>query len=171
MTSKYASFMSTTEAAATELPCAGVANDERIVLMGLLMESNARLRRVLSAELEQAVGIPLTWFEVMIRIRRSPAGHLTMSELAGQMVITSGGITRLIDRLEQAGYVERQNCPTDRRTTYLVLTIAGLDLMERATTAHLEHLDAHLTSVLEPDERAALAVTLAKLAGDSICGS
>ena len=102
--------------------CSSIVNDDRIVLMGLLTEVDARLQRVLGVELEAACGITLPWLEVLIRLRRSPAGRLTMSEVADQTVYTSGGTTRLVDRIEEAGLVQRVHCPTDRRTTFLELT-------------------------------------------------
>src|ERR1700722_141411 len=96
--------------------CASLANDERITLMGLLVEAHARLTRVLGAELEAACGLPLSWYDAMVRLRRTPEGFLTMTRLGAEVSLTSGGITRLVDRLVEAGYVERQNCPTDRRS-------------------------------------------------------
>jgi hypothetical protein len=85
--------------------CPSVVNDDRLVLMGLLTEVTARLHRVLGQEMERDCGIPLAWFEVLVRLVRSPAGHLTMSEVADQTVYTSGGTTRLVDRIEEAGLV------------------------------------------------------------------
>src|SRR5580692_664418 len=75
-------------------PCP--VTDERITLMGLLVETHAHLTRVLGTELEQACGMPLSWFDVLIRLARSPDEHLTMTQLASEVSLTSGGITRLV---------------------------------------------------------------------------
>ncbi len=151
--------------------CHRYANDERIQLMGLLIEANARLTRVLGAELEAASGLPLSWYDVLIRLRRSDGGRLTMTELATQTLLTSGGVTRLVDRIAEAGYVERQGCPSDRRSVYVVLTDAGDAALEAATVAHLEGLDRHLLGPLSKDEVQGLRVALEKLVGDgSVCG-
>ncbi len=151
--------------------CISAVHDERITLMGLLMESNARLSRVLGAELEAACGLPLSWYDVMIRLGRSPDGHLTMTRLAGEVSFTSGGITRLVDRMVTAGYVERLSCPTDRRSVFVALTPAGSRMLETATAEHLRGLERHLIAPLDPTDRAALATALAKLRGDGpICG-
>ncbi len=152
--------------------CASVINDERLILMGLLTEVNARLQRVLGAELEASCDLALGWYDVMVRIARSPEGRLTMSEVANQTVYTSGGTTRLIDRIEEAGLVRRASCPSDRRTTYVELTETGTTALETATTAHLEHLDVHLTDLLSATERSVLIDALTTLnGGPSACGS
>jgi DNA-binding MarR family transcriptional regulator len=143
--------------------CARAALDERITFMGLLVEAHARLTRVLGHELEAECGLPLTWFDVMVRIGRTPEGFLTMSGLANEVSLTSGGITRLVDRIAAAGYVERRNCPTDRRSIFVSLTPTGVEMLERASRAHLEGLERHLLGPLEPAERAALEAGLRKL--------
>ncbi|MHB1775899.1 MAG: MarR family winged helix-turn-helix transcriptional regulator [Acidimicrobiales bacterium] len=137
--------------------------DARITLMGLLIESTAKLTRLLGAELEASCGLPLTWFDVLIRLGRSPGRRLTMTQLAGEISLTSGGVTRLIDRVAEAGYVERQSCPTDRRTVYVALTPAGQAMLDRATAEHLGGLERHLVAPLDNRERAALTATLTKL--------
>lgn len=147
--------------------CPSVVDDERITLMGLLVESHARLTRVLGDELEATCGLPLTWYDVMIRLGRSPEGHLTMSRLAGEVSLTSGGITRLVDRMVAAGYLERSGCPTDRRSVFVALTPEGSRKLEEATVRHLEGLDRHLLGPLDETDRVSLAAALRKLRGEA----
>lgn len=147
-------------------------HDPRITLMGLLVEAHARLTRVLGTELEAATGLPLSWFDVMIRVGRSPERRLTMTQLAGEVSLTSGGITRLVDRIAAGGYVERVSCPTDRRSVYVVLTPAGTAALARATAEHLDGLERHLIGPLDASDRAALEAALRKLRGNGpICGA
>jgi DNA-binding MarR family transcriptional regulator len=139
--------------------------------MGLLVETHARLTRVLGVELEKACGLPLSWYDVMIRLGRSPDGYLTMTHLATEVSLTSGGITRLVDRMVAAGYLERQNCPTDRRSVFVALTPAGLRMLEEATVEHLKGLERHLVDPLDQADRLALATALRKLRGEGpVCG-
>jgi DNA-binding MarR family transcriptional regulator len=148
-------------------PCP--VSDERITLMGLLVETHAHLTRVLGAELEQACGMPLTWFDVLIRLARSPEQHLTMTQLASEVSITSGGITRLVDRIAEAGFVERQDCPSDRRSVHVALTPAGRTKMEEAVAVHVDGLDRHLLAPLADEDRRALEQALRKLRADGSC--
>jgi MarR family transcriptional regulator, 2-MHQ and catechol-resistance regulon repressor len=145
--------------------------DERITLMGLLVEAHTKLTRALNTELEAACGLPLGWFDVMIRLGRSPNGRLTMTQLASEVALTSGGVTRLIDRMVEAGLVERTDCPSDRRSVHVVLTLAGTEKLHEATVEHLAGLERHLLEPLDSAEQASLASALRKLVGDGpVCG-
>jgi len=73
----------------------GQIDDERLQLMGLIVRSHRRLSIVLGQELEQACGIPLVWFDVLIHIGGAAEGRLTMSKLSADIALTTGGVTRL----------------------------------------------------------------------------
>ncbi len=145
---------------------ARLAGDERMILMGLFMGAHARLTGVLGRELEGACGLPLTWYVGMVRMSRAPEGRITMTELAQTLSLTSGGITRLVDRMTEEGLAERQSCPSDRRSVYVALTPAGYEKLAAATAEHLAGLDRHLLGPLGPADRAALARALRKLGAD-----
>jgi MarR family 2-MHQ and catechol resistance regulon transcriptional repressor len=111
-----------------------------ITTFGRLLEASAVLQRDLGRELTAACDIQHTWLEVMLRISRSPQGQIPMSTLAGQLTLTTGGVTRLLDRMISAGYVERVPCPSDRRITYAALTPAGQDKLREASVVHTRQL-------------------------------
>jgi DNA-binding MarR family transcriptional regulator len=77
--------------------------------------------------------------------------------------LTTGGVTRLVDRMVEAGLVARQNCPSDRRSVHVVLTPAGESTLGRAIGEHIEGIDRHLMAPLNDADRAALAAALSKL--------
>ena len=139
------------------------SGDERVVLFGLLAETNARLSRDLATALEAECGLPLAWFDVLLRLRRAEDGRLKMSQMADAIVHSTGGTTRLVDRLEEAGLVTRQSCPNDRRAVYVAITPAGNARLDGALAVHLEFLDRQLATRLSEDERAALRGLLTKL--------
>jgi MarR family transcriptional regulator, 2-MHQ and catechol-resistance regulon repressor len=138
-------------------------DDERLQLMGLLVRSHRRLSEVLGRELERSVGIPLVWFDVLIHVRGADGGRLTMSRLSAEVALTTGGVTRLVDRMVEAGLVARENCPSDRRSVHVVLTPAGESTLGRAIGQHIDGIDRHLFTPLDATDRAALSVALAKL--------
>lgn len=72
---------------------------------------------------------PLAWFEVLATLDRAPDQRLKMGDLAEALVITRGGLTKLVDRLIKAGLLERTFCETDRRVSYATLLPAGVDLL------------------------------------------
>ena len=86
-------------------------DDERIQLMGLIVRTNRRLNDALGRELEQTVGIPLVFFDVLIHVGAAPDGRLTMSRLSNEVALTTGGVTRLVDRMAEAGLVARAELP------------------------------------------------------------
>jgi DNA-binding MarR family transcriptional regulator len=139
------------------------SSDERVQLFALLLETNARLSRSLGAELEDTCALPLAWFDVLLQLRKSPDGRLKMNQIADAIVHSTGGTTRLIDRLEEAGLVARQLCPSDRRAIHVAITDAGNTKLNEAFEVHLVYLEEHLTARLSGIERATLTELLTKL--------
>lgn len=111
-------------------------DDGLVTTFGRLVEAQARLSARLGRSLEQEVGLPHAWFEVLLRISRSDGGRLSMGALAEQVVLTTGGITRLVDRMVDAGLVERVPSPKDRRVSYAALTREGEGTLQRAVSVH-----------------------------------
>jgi DNA-binding MarR family transcriptional regulator len=141
----------------------GQMDDERIQLMGLIVRTNRRLSETLGRELEQSVGIPLVFFDVLIHVAAAPETRLTMSRLSTDVALTTGGVTRLVDRMVDAGLVERQNCPNDRRSIHVVLTPEGRAVLGRAVAAHVDGIERHLMAHLDASDRADLVRVLSKV--------
>jgi MarR family 2-MHQ and catechol resistance regulon transcriptional repressor len=115
-------------------------DDPLISTFGRLLEVYSRLEHDLGRDLETRTGLPLTWFEVLLRLSRSPGGQLTMGALSSQLALTSGGMTRLVDRVSAAGYVERRPCPSDRRVQFAAITGAGRHMLQEAAEVHAASL-------------------------------
>ena len=124
-----------------------------ITSFGRMVEAFSSLDRRLGRSLEGSCGIPLTWFEVLLRLARSEDGRLSMSALAEQVALTTGGVTRLLNRMIAAGYVERRPCPTDRRVTFAVLTPAGREKAEEAAAVQARDLEEVFTRFSAEDRR------------------
>lgn len=139
------------------------SGDEKVELFGLLLETNARLSRNLGLVLESECQLPLAWFEVLLQLRRSPDGRLKMNQIADAIVHSTGGTTRLIDRLEESELVRRENCSEDRRAVYVAITTEGNTRLDEALSIHLKYLEQHLGARLTCDERTSLTALLTKL--------
>lgn len=101
--------------------------------------------------LRKEVGIPGNWYEALVEIAFA-GGTMRMNELAKETTLTKSGATRFVDRLEKAGLVERTTCPTDRRVSWLSLTVEG-KRMQRAADPHvLKVIDQKFGSYLSDDE-------------------
>ena len=137
--------------------------DDRITSFGRLIEVRARLDREFGRSLEEAHGLLQTWFEVLLRIGRAGVARLKMCDLANEIALTTGGVTRLIDRIVEAGYVQRTPSDSDRRVLYLELTESGHDILEAACRTHLKDLDEQMFSRLTRREAQQLDSLLEKL--------
>lgn len=149
------------DATSASPPC-GV-DDPRIRTFGLLLEAHAQLTRQLDADLQGSAGISLQTFEVLLRISRSEDGRMTMSELASGVSLTTGGVTRLADRLESDGLVQRVSCPTDRRVVFLALTDPGARTFAAALEHHLASLDRRVASRISDRDTATMERVLDRL--------
>jgi MarR family transcriptional regulator, 2-MHQ and catechol-resistance regulon repressor len=126
-------------------------DDARIHAFGVTLEALTRLNHLFDRSLKDSVGLGQGWFEALLRIERS-GGHMTMGELADQVALTSGGVTRLVDRLVEVGYAERRNCATDRRVQYVAITEAGRHALEQAIEVHLADLQREYIDRITPEE-------------------
>jgi DNA-binding MarR family transcriptional regulator len=88
---------------------------------------------------------------------------MSMSDLADQIVLTPGGVTRLVDRLGEAGWVERIPCPSDRRVQWAHLTEAGGEALVAATETHLGDLETHFSGKVDAGELTVLNTVLDRL--------
>ena len=111
---------------------------------------NARLMERLSDEMERQTGLPAAWFDVLANLKAR--GPLRMNALADELILSRGGATRLVARMEEAGLVARETPPTDRRATFAVITAKGTEALDRAVPVHLELVDQAFSRHLEPDE-------------------
>jgi MarR family 2-MHQ and catechol resistance regulon transcriptional repressor len=126
-------------------------DDLRITAMGLFTEAFTGLTARISEQLA-GHGVSIVEFEVLIRLARSPQRQLRMTDLAAQTQLTTSGITRVVDRLERTGLVCRQACPTDRRSSFAVLTDAGRSRVEEVLPGHLELIEHWFTGRLTHDQ-------------------
>ena len=104
--------------------------------------------RALEADLLAYADLPLTWLDVMNRLSAQPDGRLRVHELAERSLFTRSGLTRLVDRIEEAGYVTRHHSSEDRRGVYVILTDAGAAKLEALwpdfTASIQQHFGQHL---------------------------
>lgn len=136
------------------MPKVTAADEALITTFGRLVEAYSTLDQQLGRSLEEQAGIPHTWFEVLLRISRADAGRISMGALAQQVALTTGGITRLLDRMIAAGLVQRVPCPTDRRVQFAALTTQGRAKLDQAAKGHAANLRQAFAGFTADDLRA-----------------
>jgi DNA-binding MarR family transcriptional regulator len=128
-----------------------------------LLRAHAAVTRELSARLEAAHGLTLSDFDVLVQLYNAPERSLRRVDIARAVLLTASGITRLLDGLERAGWVEKRACDADARVSYAVLTAAGVEKFEAARETHLADIEELFSSRYTPDERDQLAELLGRL--------
>jgi MarR family 2-MHQ and catechol resistance regulon transcriptional repressor len=119
----------------------------------------------MSSQLEAEHGLTINGYEALLHLARAEEGRLKRVELARRLVLTASGVTRLLDGLEDAGYVERDSCATDRRVTYAVLTEDGRRKLEEASESHLSAVRSFFEERFSDGELDRLAELLGRLPG------
>lgn len=129
------------------------------------LRAHDRVTRQLDAELAAECDLPLASYEVLVHLNEAPGRRLRMTELAEQVLLSRSGLTRLVDRLEREGLIDRESCPSDARGTNAVLTDEGYARLRAAAPIHLRGVREHLVDRLTPEEIEVLGRALGRVAG------
>jgi DNA-binding MarR family transcriptional regulator len=122
-----------------------------------LLRAHACLAKRLDAELEHKHGLPMTSYEVLQHLSDAGAGRMRMCDLAERAQLSRSGLTRLVDRLERDGLLERCSCDHDARGAYACLTELGRERLAQARITHLAVVREHFFSRFSELELGALA--------------
>ena len=123
---------------------------------------HSAILEALETELWETHRLHFAWYDVLVTIRLS-GGAMRMSELAEIALISRSAATRLVDKIEEAGYVERYVCPTDRRGMVVSLTAEGRKVQSRAAPVVLRGLQSHFGRYLDEDQAEAMADTFERI--------
>src|SRR5918998_5355885 len=126
------------EPAAATIPLLRELEPEELGAWRGMLRIHSALVKALDAELLATNGLPLTSYEVLITLQAAPERRRRMAELAEGVLLSRSGTTRLVDRLERDGLLERDACDSDGRGCFAVLTDRGEELLSRARATHLE---------------------------------
>jgi len=130
-----------------------------------LVRAGIAVTRELSAQLNEDHGLTINEYEALLLLARAPDSRLRRVDLADRLLLTASGVTRLLDGLARHGYVGRDDCSTDRRVSYAVLTKEGRDKLREASKSHTRQIRELLGTHYDDDELARLVVMLDRLPG------
>ncbi|MDH6460249.1 DNA-binding MarR family transcriptional regulator [Micromonospora sp. A200] len=123
--------------------------DEQRTWRAFLTASRA-LMDTLDRELQRDAGMPHAYYEILVRLSEAPRRQLRMSELADLTGSSRSRLSHAAARLEAAGWLRREDCPTDRRGQIAVLTDDGFAVLAAAAPGHVEGVRRHLFDALSP---------------------
>jgi DNA-binding MarR family transcriptional regulator len=110
----------------------------------------------LDRQLQRDAGLPHAYYEILVRLSEAPDRTLRMSELAATSLSSRSRLSHAVARLEEAGWVIRRACPTDRRGSFAHLTDAGMARLADAAPGHVEAVRTHLFDQLTVEQQHAL---------------
>ena len=128
-----------------------------------LVRAYTHAMRELNAQLTADHELTISDYEVLLRLSRAPDQRMRRVDLAGQVLLTASGITRLLDGLERHGYVARAACDSDRRVVYAVLTDDGLAKLRRASETHVAQIEDYFNSRYDETELADMHALLGRI--------
>jgi DNA-binding MarR family transcriptional regulator len=128
-----------------------------------LVRAHAAVTRQLSAQLSADHGLSINAYEALLHLARAPDSRMRRVDLADGLLLTAGGVTRLLDGLERDGLVAREECASDRRVTYAVLTDAGRAKLRTASRSHTRQIRELLGGTYDDEELAHLVALLDRL--------
>jgi DNA-binding MarR family transcriptional regulator len=129
-----------------------------------LLRAHACLAKRLDTALDQAHGLPMTSYEVLHHLEGASSERMRMCDLAAQAQLSRSGLTRLVDRLEREGMLERCSCEQDARGSFACLTALGRERLAAARGTHLAVVREHFLSRFSEEELDMLADTWERIA-------
>jgi DNA-binding MarR family transcriptional regulator len=106
----------------------------------------------LDRELQRDADIPHTYYEILVALSEAPGRRLRMNQLADMCQSSRSRLSHAVNRLEEAGWVRREACPTDKRGAEAVMTEKGFAAIEAAAPGHVEGVRRHVFDVLSPEQ-------------------
>ena len=119
--------------------------------------------RELEREMQEDRGLALTWYDILAHLDYASEGCMRMQELAESVLLSRSGLTRLIDRMTEAGFVTRRPCPEDRRGMYAVITERGRAALMSAMPGHIAGIQEHFLRYLDGEDVCNLHAALSRV--------
>jgi DNA-binding MarR family transcriptional regulator len=138
-------------------------NDEEMRAWRGLITTNRLLFEQLGRELARESGLSMADYEVLVQLSEAEGRRMRMTELAFSSLSSKSRLSHQVGRMEEAGWVRRESCPSDRRGAFAVLTDAGFAVLAAAAPGHVESVRRHLFDHLTADEVQQLAEITGKL--------
>ena len=128
----------------------------------VFLETAWALNDILDDELQAERGMNLDWYDALVHLEETPEGA-NMTELADRILASKSGLTRVIDRMEEAGLVRRERPPEDRRVVRVLITPEGVKALDDARSVHRRGVREHYLAHLSRSELASVTAALRKV--------
>lgn len=127
------------------------------------LTAHVLLLEQIEQDLAQAALPPLSWYDVLFTLSEAPEHQLRLHELAEAVLLSRSNLTRLVDRLEGAGLIQREQCPSDRRGAFALITDEGLGMLDRMWVVYRQGIEQYFACHLDTTEAKVLVKILNKM--------
>ena len=141
-------------------------SDNKIQAWARLVRASQSVLSAVEADLKAAGYPPLAWYDALLELDRAKDRSLRPFELQDRMLLAQYNLSRLVDRLEASGYVERRPCAEDGRGHEVAITREGRRLLRRMWPSYATAIQTHLGQKLTNAEAAAMSRALGRLIAD-----
>jgi DNA-binding MarR family transcriptional regulator len=131
-------------------------SDEEQRVWRAFVHATTLLEDHLDRQLQRDAGMPHVYYHLLVQLAEAPHRRLRMTELAMKMKITRSRLSHAVARLEKSGWVRREDCPSDKRGQFAVLTDKGFGVLEGAAPGHVAAVRQAIFDRLSPDQQKAL---------------
>ena len=139
-----------------ESPSAAQFSEQELAAWRGMLQVHARITQALDSQMRAEHGISVSAYEVLMFLAAAPDRRLRMSEIASRVLLSRSGLTRLVDRLVELGWVTRCAADTDGRGLFAELTDLGLEKFDAARLTHREGVRQFFLGPLTPTDQIAL---------------
>ncbi|GAA0654123.1 MarR family transcriptional regulator [Streptomyces thermocarboxydovorans] len=120
------------------------------------IEATTLLEDHLDRQLQHDAGMPHIYYGLLVKLAESPRRRMRMTELAMHAKITRSRLSHAVARLEKNGWVRREDCPSDKRGQFAVLTDEGYEVLRRTAPGHVEAVRQAVFDRLSPEQQKSL---------------
>jgi DNA-binding MarR family transcriptional regulator len=138
------------------MPSVSTSEVEGLRAWAALLRCHAAVVPVLSRQVQQQSGLPLSWYDVLLELQAASEGRLRIQELGERVVLSRSRVSRLVDELAREGLVVREPDPSDGRASFASITDEGLTAFRRAAPIYLDAIGQHFSAHLTANERRAI---------------
>jgi DNA-binding MarR family transcriptional regulator len=139
------------------------AKETKIAAWAALIRAQQTLLERVERDLKGAQMPPLSWYDVLLELDRAADGKLRLQDIGARILLTKSNVTRLLDRLEGEGLIIREDCHTDRRGAFAVITEKGRDLRRKMWPLYEAAIGAHFAAKISEEEAVLLLALMRKL--------
>ena len=142
-----------------------VDDTEKFAAWDKFLKAGSTVLKTLEREMEDDQHFPLNWYDVLVWLNQAPGGRMRMQSLADSIYLSNSGLTRRLNRMAEAGLVERESCEEDRRGWYAVITPKGREVVEKVSPGLETGIRSHFLNYLNDRDIQDLSRIMDKIIG------